>query len=106
MGGLIGASPKFQWDGLARVSSARGFVRPGPCPALLALLIPLSLILAQCGQAPGAANLAANAQSSSDSFDQRFPKPQFRDRFPTANESFQQRQASDFGRSAQDETGA
>jgi hypothetical protein len=101
MGGLIGASPKFQWNGRACTSSARSFVRPGSCAALLALLIPCSLMLAQCGQAPGASNLAANAQFSGDSFDQRFPKPQFRDRFPTASESFQQRQASDFGRTAE-----
>ena len=40
--------------------------------------------------------LAANSQvSSRDSFDDRFPAPQFRDRFPTANESFVQRQAAD-----------
>jgi hypothetical protein len=112
MGGLIGASPKFQ-NGHACASSALGFVRPDRCAALLALLIPLSLTLAQCGQAPGASSLAANAQASGntqasgttqgsgDSFDQRFPKPQFRDRFPTAGESFQQRQASDFQRTAQ-----
>ena len=30
-----------------------------------------------------------------DSFDDRFPKPQFRDRFPAANESFVQRQSPD-----------
>ncbi|WP_146690957.1 alpha/beta hydrolase [Bradyrhizobium canariense] len=46
--------------------------------------MPLSLVLAQCGQAPSGA-----------SFDERFPKPQFKDRFPTASESFQQRQAAD-----------
>ena len=40
--------------------------------------------------------LAANSQASSgDSFDDRFPAPQFRDRFPTANESFVQRQSAD-----------
>ena len=47
------------------------------------------------GAQPG--TLAANASAASgDSFDERFPKPQFRDRFPTANESFQQRQMTDF----------
>ena len=35
--------------------------------------------------------LAANSQAASgDSFDDRFPAPAFRDRFPSANESFQQ----------------
>jgi hypothetical protein len=50
-------------------------------------------VLAQCGRAPGPAALAANAQASAgDSFDDRFPAPQFKDRFPTANETFVQRQ--------------
>jgi len=35
--------------------------------------------------------LAANSQPSGDSFDDRFPQPQFKDRFPTASESFTQR---------------
>ena len=40
--------------------------------------------------------LAANSQASGgDSFDDRFPTPQFRDRFPTANESLVQRQSPD-----------
>ena len=40
--------------------------------------------------------LAANSQASTaDSFDDRFPTPQFRDRFPTASESFVQRPAPD-----------
>src|SRR5262249_25269603 len=34
--------------------------------------------------------------ASGDTFDDRFPKPEFRDRFPTATESFQQRQLTDF----------
>jgi hypothetical protein len=64
--------------------------------AALTVLVPLSFVLVQCGQAPSAGSLAANAQASAgDSFDDRFPRPQFRDRFPTANESFVQRQVSD-----------
>src|SRR6185437_7372753 len=44
---------------------------------------------------PSAATLAVNAQASaSDSFDDRFPRPQFNDRFPTAAESLQQRPAN------------
>jgi hypothetical protein len=60
----------------------------------LSALIPLSFALAQCGKAPSAETLAANAQASSDSFEDRFPKPQFKDRFPTPGESLLQRQAS------------
>jgi hypothetical protein len=40
--------------------------------------------------------LAANASGAADSFDDRFPQPQFRDRFPSANERFQQRELADF----------
>jgi hypothetical protein len=49
--------------------------------------------------------LAANSQAG-DSFDDRFPAPQFRDRFPTENESFVQRQPADAPRkrTAQAET--
>ncbi len=62
---------------------------------ILSVLFPLSFILVQCGQAPGAGSLAANVQGSKgDSFDDRFPKPQFKDRFPTPGESLPQRQAS------------
>ncbi len=64
--------------------------------ALLSVVVPLSFVLVQCGQAPGASTLAANARpSTGDSFDDRFPKPQFNDRFPTASEGFEQRQAAD-----------
>jgi hypothetical protein len=63
--------------------------------ALLSALIPLSFILVQCGQAPSAGALAANVQSTNgDTFDERFPQPQFKDRFPTPGESLLQRQAS------------
>ena len=56
-------------------------------------VLPLSFILVQCGQAPSAGTLAANVQGSSgDNFDDRFPKPQFRDRFPAASESLEQRE--------------
>jgi hypothetical protein len=66
---------------------------------ILSALMPLSFILIQCGRAPGTGTLAANAQAAAgDSFDDRFPAPQFRDRFPSANESFVQRLASDSAR--------
>jgi hypothetical protein len=64
------------------------------------VFVPLSFVLVQCGQAPNAGTLAANVQgsaggsSSGDNFDERFPKPQFKDRFPTASESLEQRQAN------------
>lgn len=60
------------------------------------LCVPLSLMLVQCGRAPNASSLAANASVAlGDSFEDRFPKPEFRDRFPGANESFQQRELAD-----------
>jgi hypothetical protein len=63
--------------------------------AILSAFVPLSFVLVQCGNAPTAGMLAASQASSGDSFDDRFPAPQFRDRFPTANESFVQRQSAD-----------
>jgi hypothetical protein len=67
--------------------------------AILSALVPLSFILVQCGQSPNAGTLAANLQASAgDSFDDRFPKPTFRDRFPTASESLAQRPSPDIPR--------
>lgn len=76
---------------------------------LVSALVPLSLSLVQCGKAPNPAALAANSQAhvqvvaktnqhvaSGDTFEDRFPAPQFRERFPTASESLLQRQMSDF----------
>lgn len=62
--------------------------------AILSVFVPLSFVLVQCGQAPNAGTLAANVQGAGDNFDDRFPKPQFKDRFPTASESLEQRQAN------------
>ncbi len=81
--------------------------------AIASALVPLSLTLVQCGKAPNPAALAANTQAnvpanvqvvaktnpqaaSGDTFADRFWAPPFRDRFPTASESFLQRQMSDF----------
>jgi hypothetical protein len=62
---------------------------------MLSVFVPLSFVLVQCGQAPGPATLAANVQATKgDTFDDRFPKPQFTDRFPTPGESLMQRQAT------------
>jgi hypothetical protein len=64
--------------------------------AVLSALIPFSFILVQCGKAPSAGTLAANMEGvAGDSFDERFPKPQFKDRFPTPGESLLQQQTSD-----------
>jgi hypothetical protein len=114
---MVGAGPKFQNCDRAGASNAPDAARPAPSRhpdcvqqsdraqrwrriAALSALVPLSFVLAQCGQAPGAGSLAANVQAShsnspADSFDDRFPKPQFKDRFPTASESFEQRQPGD-----------
>ena len=112
---MVGAKPKFQTFDLASQvmpPGAASHARP-QAPrtgagshrwrwlALLSALQPLSFVLVQCGKAPDAGMLAANSQASkqasaqtslqiatSDSFDDRFPAPQFSDRFPTENESF------------------
>ncbi|UPJ56192.1 alpha/beta hydrolase [Bradyrhizobium sp. 192] len=109
---MVGAVPKPRADMRAdrTTSGARGrALRIG----LISALVPLSLTLVQCGQAPNPAALAANSQAnvhggtqvvaktntqvaSGDTFEDRFPAPQFRERFPSANESFLQRQMSDF----------
>jgi hypothetical protein len=94
---MIGANPNSQIHVRAR-PALPGAVRR--CSrwrvAAMACLVPLSLTLAQCGRAPSASTLAANASATSgDSFDDRFPKPEFRDRFPNPNESFQQRELAD-----------
>jgi hypothetical protein len=56
------------------------------------MLAPLSFVLIQCGKGPGDGLAAANVQAAADTFEDRFPAPQFNDRFPTASESFVQRQ--------------
>src|SRR6201992_1402884 len=101
---MIGADPKFQNDErlrrllppnapprLRRRVRDNGGLHLWRWVALLTAFIPLSFVLVQCGQAPNAGTLAANVPPSGASFDDRFPKPQFRDRFPSANESFEQR---------------
>jgi hypothetical protein len=107
---MVGANPKFRTCDRAGPASLPGATRHVSARAsqphsgshrlrwiaLLSALVPLSFILVQCGKAPSAGTLAANVQGTAgDSFDERFPKPQFRDRFPTPGESLLQRQASD-----------
>jgi hypothetical protein len=104
---MVGANPKarkYDRAGLVRLpGAARHVLARASQPhagslrwvALLSALIPLSFVLVQCGKAPSAGTLAANVQGTSDSFDDRFPQPQFKDRFPAPGESLLQRQASD-----------
>ncbi len=105
---MVGANPKVQTSDRAGQVMSPGVARHAQAPehparstrwrwiAILSAFVPLSFILVQCGKAPTAGMLAANSQvSPGDSFDDRFPAPQFRDRFPTANESFVQRQSAD-----------
>src|SRR5258708_9761610 len=89
---MFGADPKSRT--LARaVSATSSDVSPRwRAIALLAAFVPLSFVLVQCGKAPPAGTLAANAHATGDTFEDRFPAPQFKDRFPTESETFQQRQ--------------
>jgi hypothetical protein len=96
---MVGAKPKFQRHDRARLVTSPGtapHVRPSRWhwAATACLLVPLSVALVQCGKAPNASMLAANTQNTGDSFDDRFPAPQFRDRFPTEQESLVQRQVA------------
>ena len=110
---MIGADPKFQTHDRAcrvKLPGAIAYARGNTDTrsqrwrriAVACVLVPLSFVLAQCGRAPNPGTLAADAQASktqastADTFDDRFPAPQFRDRFPSANESLAQRQISDF----------
>jgi hypothetical protein len=100
MGWMVGANPKSgAFDRAGPVTLPDGHRAGSRRLRLIAVftaLVPLSLALAQCGKAPNAGMLAANSQASTgDSFDDRFPRPQFKDRFPTASESLVQRQSSD-----------
>jgi len=99
---MVGATPKLGTSDRAGLVISPGMTRHRRRQArpqaawrwiaILSVFVPLSFILVQCGQAPSAGTLAANAQGAGDNFDDRFPKPQFRDRFPTASESLEQRQ--------------
>src|SRR5260370_4304457 len=105
---MVGANPKLQTSDRAGQVMSPGAARHAQASehparstrwrwiAILSAFVPLSFVLIQCSKAPTVGMLAANSQGSSgDSFDDRFPAPQFRDRFPTANESLVQRQSAD-----------
>jgi hypothetical protein len=109
---MVGANPKSHVIDVARRRALPEAVQLGAFTlvrrwrlALLAcVFVPLSLVLVQCGRAPNPGALAANASATSnvstasagDTFDDRFPKPEFRDRFPTPSEMLPQRQMADF----------
>src|ERR1700736_409844 len=101
---MVGAKPKFDRHDRARQVISH-VISPGTTRharrshrrwvAMACLLVPLSAVLVQCGKAPNAGMLAANTQAATgDSFDDRFPPPQFKDRFPTEQESLVQRQVA------------
>ncbi len=106
---MVGANPKFQTSDHVGQVTPPGATRHALTLlaqhgagshrwrwiALLSALVPLSLVLVQCGKAPNAEMLAADSQTSGDSFDDRFPAPQFNDRFSGASEPFVPRQSSD-----------
>ncbi|OCK55353.1 alpha/beta hydrolase [Bradyrhizobium sp. LMTR 3] len=102
---MVGANPNFPTvDRASRATCPAMPRRALPLrwhwAAMAALVVPLSFALVQCGNAPtpemlaantdGAKSRAAKPQASADTFDDRFPQPQFADRFPTADESLPQ----------------
>jgi hypothetical protein len=104
---MVGADPKFQTRhradrAFSPVTQLRGQRLRWRWVAVASLFVPLSFVLVQCGKAPSAGMLAANSHAAtaqtaagdSFSFEDRFPKPQFNDRFPTASESLVQRQVA------------
>jgi hypothetical protein len=87
---MVGADPDFL---ASKAIEARAGAGPRAVAAV-AVLLPLCLTLAQCGKAPSP-GMMANSQGAGDTFDDRFPAPQFKDRFPTAKESFVQHQPAE-----------
>ena len=93
---MVGANPRHLSHGLGNrgdrstiTTGLRGRLRPASARAVaICLVLPFSLTLAQCGKAPAPGALAASATSSGDSFEERFPAPQFKDRFPASGEAF------------------
>jgi hypothetical protein len=105
---MVGDDLRFHGTDCARLAKQPG-ARDYPRLRLAAtalLLIPASLLIAQCSRAPDAGALAANVRpvsaettmqgASGATFDERFPAPQFRERFPSAGETLAQHQMSDF----------
>jgi hypothetical protein len=96
---MVGADPKFHKCDFADLVKQPGVAARARWRSLAAacVVVPLSLTFAQCSRAPNPGQLAANVQdSSSDTFEDRFPAPQFGDRFPSASESLALHPMSDF----------
>jgi hypothetical protein len=105
---MVGDDPRLHGIECARLSKKPGARVPVRLRRIAntLLLIPVALLVAQCSRAPDPGALAANVHPVSTqaaaeaaagaTFDERFPAPQFRDRFPSADESLAQRQMSDF----------
>jgi hypothetical protein len=85
---MVGVDPKSTTHDRAMWATPFGTSSRWRAIALLAVLVPLSSLLVQCGKAPPAGTVAANATANSgDTFEDRFPTAQFRDRFPSETES-------------------
>src|ERR1700749_1067413 len=101
---MVGDDPHFDGTDCARLDKQPGagvHARWGLMATAL-LLIPASLLIAQCSRGPDAGTLAANVHpvsaeaAPSATFDDRFPAPQSRDRFPSPNETLARHEMSDF----------
>ena len=93
---MVGGDPRFNASGFASLLRRPDLGVRWRSFALACALVPIPLCLAQCSRAPRAEAIAASAQAPSEaSFDQRFPAPQFGDRFPTARESLLQLKESE-----------
>lgn len=93
---MVGGDPRFHASGFASQLRRPDLGARWRSFALACALVPIPLCLAQCSRAPRAEAIAASAQTPSEaSFDQRFPAPQFGDRFPTASESLLQLKESE-----------
>ena len=101
---MVGDDPRCHETDRARLDKqpgARTHVRLR-CASLALLAIAASLLIAQCSRGPDPGALAANVHpvstqaSSGATFDERFPAPQFRDRFPGAGETLAQHEMADF----------
>ena len=85
---MIGVDPKSTTRDRAAPVMAFGLSPRWRAIALVAVFLPLSSLLVQCGKAPPAETLAANAHATgADTFGDRFPAPPFKERFPSESES-------------------
>ena len=96
---MVGVDPKSTTYDRAGLAMPFGSSPRWRALALVAVLVPLSSLLVQCGKAPPAGAIAANAHAgSADTFEDRFPAPQFKDRFPSDSESIKWPSRSEIAR--------